>query len=116
MKAQDGVYRTYPATWAGRYILDVYVIADEFRQMGPNGELAQLGQNYRSYNTNKKTWVMKWRDALASTWQKLRMLDALRERALTLRHATAQPASDAAVLREEPPEYGKGEKPARVRS
>ncbi len=28
----------------------------------------QLGQNYRSYNSEKKTWTMKWLDALASTW------------------------------------------------
>jgi hypothetical protein len=68
VKGQDGVFRTYSATWVGRYILDGYVIADEFRQMGPAGELLQLGQNYRSYNTDKNTWIMKWHDALASTW------------------------------------------------
>ena len=43
--------------------------------------------------------------------EKLRMLDELRERSLTIRHA-AQSAQDATMLREEPPEYSKGEEPA----
>ncbi len=68
VKGPDGVYKTYRAAWVGRYVLDGYVIADEFRQWGPAGELMQLGQNYRSYNTEKKTWIIKWLDALASTW------------------------------------------------
>ncbi|NIO00721.1 MAG: hypothetical protein GTO42_01060 [Candidatus Latescibacteria bacterium] len=68
VKGKDGVFETHPATWTGRYILDGYVIADEFRQMGPGGELIQLGQNYRSFDTDKNAWVMKWHDALASTW------------------------------------------------
>jgi hypothetical protein len=41
--------------------------------------------------------------------EKLRMLDALRERALAIR--PAKPAPDAGVLREEPPRYGKSDKP-----
>jgi hypothetical protein len=71
VKGQDGEYQTYPAIWIGRYILDGYVIADEFRQFGPNGELTQLGQTYRSYNSEKNIWIMKWHDALASTWLNL---------------------------------------------
>lgn len=38
--------------------------------------------------------------------EKLRMLDALRERALTLRAARFA-ASDSTVAREDPPSYGK---------
>ncbi len=68
VKGQDGEYQTYSAVWIGRYVLDGYVIADEFRQMDSDGQLTQLGQTYRSYNSEKKTWVMKWHDALASTW------------------------------------------------
>ncbi|UCG52917.1 MAG: hypothetical protein JSW58_04995 [Candidatus Latescibacterota bacterium] len=68
VKGPNGVFATHAATWVGRYILDGYVIADEFRQTTENGELVQLGQNYRSYNSNKGVWVMKWHDALASTW------------------------------------------------
>ena len=40
--------------------------------------------------------------------EKLRMLDALRERALALR--PAKPASGAGVLREEPPPFGKSDR------
>lgn len=42
--------------------------------------------------------------------EKLRMLDALRERALAIR--PAKPASGADVLRERPPPYGKSDKQA----
>jgi len=42
--------------------------------------------------------------------EKLRMLDALRERVLAIRQA--KPAPDADVLREEPPPGGKTDKPA----
>ena len=68
VNGQDGEYQTYSAVWIGRHILDGYVIADEFRQMDSDGQLTQLGQTYRSYNSEKKTWVMKWHDVLASTW------------------------------------------------
>ena len=68
VKGQDGEYQTHPAVWIGRYILDGYVIADEFRQMDSDGQLTQLGQTYRSYNSEERIWVMKWHDALASTW------------------------------------------------
>jgi hypothetical protein len=37
--------------------------------------------------------------------EKLRMLDALRERALSLRASTDPVSSDAAALRETPPSY-----------
>jgi hypothetical protein len=42
--------------------------------------------------------------------EKLRMLDALRERALAIR--PAKPASGADGLREQPPPYGKSDKRA----
>lgn len=42
--------------------------------------------------------------------EKLRMLEALRERALAIR--PAKPAPGAGVLREEPPPYGKSDKRA----
>lgn len=68
VKGADGEYRTYPATWVGRYILDGHVIADEFRQFDANGNVTQLGTTYRSYNTERGVWVMKWLDTLNSTW------------------------------------------------
>jgi hypothetical protein len=45
--------------------------------------------------------------------EKLRMLDALRERALALR--PAKPSPGAGVLREEPPPYGKSDDAPPVR-
>ena len=41
--------------------------------------------------------------------EKLRLLDELRGRALAIR--TAKPIRDAAALQEEPPTYGKSDKP-----
>lgn len=67
-KGQDGAWATLQATWVCRYILDGYVIADEYRQTTPAGELIRYGATYRSYNTDKNTWILKWHDALASTW------------------------------------------------
>lgn len=68
VRGPDGGVRTHPATWVGRYILDGFCIADEFRQQGPAGEVAMLGQTYRSFNTEARAWVMKWLDALDATW------------------------------------------------
>jgi hypothetical protein len=67
VKGPDGVWTTYRATWVGRYILDGYVIADEYRMTTPTGELLVLGINLRSYGA-KKIWTMKWLNALAGTW------------------------------------------------
>ncbi len=71
LKQEDGVWEALLATWVGRYILDSYVIADEFRMTTPTGELLVLGMNLRSYDAKKKTWTMKWLNALAGTWTDL---------------------------------------------
>ena len=68
IKGENGSWQLFKATWVARYILDGYVIADEYRMMDSTGKLVMLGQNYRSYNTDKKAWVMKWQEALTSTW------------------------------------------------
>lgn len=68
IKGEDGAWQPFQATWVGRYILDGYVIADEFRMTAPDGKLVMLGQNYRSYNSEKKAWVLKWQEALTATW------------------------------------------------
>jgi hypothetical protein len=89
-RAPDGTVHSRPATWVGHYILDGYVIADEFRQLGPAGEVALLGQTYRSFNSESKTWVMKWLDALDSTWLDLGTEDlggvVVREGTITFKH------------------------------
>jgi hypothetical protein len=90
VRGPDDVVRTRPATWVGRYILDGYAICDEFRQLGPAGEVAMLGQTYRLFNTDSKTWVMKWLDALDATWLDLGPEDlggvSVREGTITFRH------------------------------
>ncbi len=68
LKREDGTWESLNATWEGRYILDGYAIADEYRMTTPAGELAVLGMNFRSYDAKKKTWNMKWLNALAGTW------------------------------------------------
>lgn len=71
VKAEDGTWQPYQATWVGRYILDGYVIADEYRMTNQKGELIVLGMNFRSYSVEKKAWVMRWLSATESSWVEL---------------------------------------------
>jgi hypothetical protein len=64
----NGEWQTVPATWVGRFILDGYAIADEYRMTGSSGELMVLGMNLRTYDATKQTWNIKWLNALAGTW------------------------------------------------
>jgi hypothetical protein len=68
LKREDGTWEGLKATWEGRYILDGYVIADEYRMTTTAGELLVLGTNFRSYDAKNKTWNMKWLNALAGSW------------------------------------------------
>lgn len=68
LRRENGAWEILNATWEGRYILDGYVIADEYRMTTPAGELLVLGLNLRSYDAKKQTWNMKWLNALAGTW------------------------------------------------
>lgn len=68
IKGENGTWQLFQATWIGRYILDGYVIADEFRMTDSSGKLVMLGQNYRSYSSDRRSWIMKWHEALTSTW------------------------------------------------
>jgi hypothetical protein len=67
----DRTWQTYQATWVGRYALDGYVIADEYRMTNQAGELVVHGMNFRSYSIEKKAWVMRWLDATRSFWVEL---------------------------------------------
>lgn len=71
LKQSDGTWQSLKATWEGRAILDGFVIADEFRMTTPRGDLMVLGLNLRSYDAKKKTWNMKWLNALGGTWADL---------------------------------------------
>lgn len=68
LKTDDGAWENLKATWEGRFILDGYAIADDYRMTSRTGELLVLGTNIRSFNPKKKTWNMKWLNALAGTW------------------------------------------------
>ncbi len=68
VKAPHGDGQTLHATWFGRYILDGYAIADEYRMTGASGELIVLGINIRAYDAANQVWNMKWLNARAGTW------------------------------------------------
>ncbi|HEV8431544.1 MAG TPA: hypothetical protein VGQ41_26835 [Pyrinomonadaceae bacterium] len=71
VKKEEGTWQPYSATWVGRYILDGYVIADEYRMTSQKGELIVHGMNFRSYSVEKKSWVMRWLSATGSFWVEL---------------------------------------------
>jgi hypothetical protein len=68
VRSDNGEWQTLQATWIGRFILDGYAIADEYRMTGSSGELIVLGMNLRTYDAAKQTWNIKWLNALAGTW------------------------------------------------
>lgn len=68
VRSADGEWQTFQATWIGRFILDGYAIADEYRMTRSSGELIVLGLNLRTYDPTKQTWNMKWLNALGGTW------------------------------------------------
>jgi hypothetical protein len=68
VKLANGEWQTLQATWLGRFILDGYAIADEYRMTGSSGELIVLGMNLRTYDATRQTWNIKWLNALAGTW------------------------------------------------
>lgn len=90
VRGADGAYEAHEAEWIARYALDGYAIADEYRQTGPDGNLVKYGATYRSYNADRDTWVMKWLDALASTWLDLGPEDLggvqVNDTAITFKH------------------------------
>jgi hypothetical protein len=64
-------WRTFQATWLGRFILDGFAIADEYRMTDSAGELIVLGVNLRANDAAAQTWNIKWLNALAGTWTDL---------------------------------------------
>ncbi|HEV2288014.1 MAG TPA: hypothetical protein VGR81_03585 [Candidatus Acidoferrales bacterium] len=68
LKREDGTWEGLMAEWEGRYILDGYAIEDKYRMTTSAGELLVLGINFRLYDAKKKTWNMKWLNALGGTW------------------------------------------------
>ncbi len=68
LKRGEGTWESLQATWEGRFILDGFAIADEYRMNTSAGELLVLGLNLRSYDAEKKSWNIKWLNALSGTW------------------------------------------------
>jgi hypothetical protein len=68
VRSTNGEWQRFHATWLGRFILDGYAIADEYRMTGSAGELIVLGLNLRAYDAAKQMWNIKWLNALAGTW------------------------------------------------
>jgi hypothetical protein len=72
----SGESQKYEAAWIGRYILDGYVIADEYGMAipageTPAGETIVLGMNFRAYDSARQQWNIKWLNALTGTWTDL---------------------------------------------
>jgi hypothetical protein len=88
LRHDDGTWETLKATWEGRYILDGYAIADEYRMTTAAGQLMVLGMNFRSYDAKAKTWNLKWLNALSGTWTDLGAKElgglTMNEKAITL--------------------------------
>ena len=68
VRSSTGEWQTFQATWVGRFILDGYAIADEYRMTDASGELIVLGLNLRTYDATSQVWQMKWLHALTGTW------------------------------------------------
>jgi hypothetical protein len=67
----DGGRQRFAVTWLGRYILDGYAIADDYRMTDPSGKLVVLGTNFRTYDAVRQEWNIRWLNALAGTWTEL---------------------------------------------
>ena len=71
LKSADGSWQAFEAAWLGRFILDGYAIADEYRMMSSSGALIVLGMNIRTYDAARKVWNIKWLNGLAGYWMDL---------------------------------------------
>jgi hypothetical protein len=70
-KTVQGRWQSFQGTWSGRYILDGYAIADEYKMFGSSNEVIVHGMNFRVYDPAKRHWNIKWLDALNGTWTDL---------------------------------------------
>jgi hypothetical protein len=68
VRLDGGDWQSFDAAWEGRWILDGYAIADEYRMWRPSGELIVLGVNFRTYDAGRRIWNLKWLYALTGSW------------------------------------------------
>jgi len=101
VNSANGEWQTFDATWLGRFILDGYAIADEYTMTGSAGELIVLGVNFRTYDSSKQIWNMKWLNALAGTWTDLgpEDLGGVRCDGQSIIYAFKEPVADHAYTR-----------------
>ena len=71
LKRDESHWETLRASWVGRYVLDGWAIADEYRMSTASGELLVLGLNVRAYDGEKKVWNMKWLNGFSGAWTDL---------------------------------------------
>jgi hypothetical protein len=71
VKLHDGQSHPFQGAWLGRYILDGYAIADEYRMTDVSAKLIVLGLNLRAYDASNQTWNIKWLNALTGAWMDL---------------------------------------------
>jgi hypothetical protein len=71
LKSAIGDWQTFHVTWQGRFILDGYAIADEYRMTSLSGDLIVLGENFRTCDAATQTWHIRWLNALTGTWTNL---------------------------------------------
>jgi hypothetical protein len=71
LQVSEGEWQNFDALWTGRYILDGYAIADEYRMTDATGKLVVLGMNFRVYDVARHAWQIRWLNALAGTWLEL---------------------------------------------
>ncbi len=70
-RSANAEWQRFEATWLGRFILDGYAIADEYRMTDSSGRLIALGMNFRTYDAAKQNWNLKWLNALTGKWTDL---------------------------------------------
>jgi hypothetical protein len=68
VRLDSGDWQPFDATWEGRWILDGWAIADEYRMTDSSGKLIVLGMNFRTFDSARKRWNLKWLDALSGGW------------------------------------------------
>jgi hypothetical protein len=97
----DGTSQTFKAAWSGRYILDGYAIADEYRMFSPSGELIVLGMNFRTYDAVKRTWNIRWLNGLIGDWTNLvsQELGGVKMEGASISYAFHEPVAGHAYTR-----------------
>jgi hypothetical protein len=71
LKLADGTGQEFGGAWVGRFILDGYAIADEYRMTDAAGAVVVLGMNFRTYDAARQMWNIRWLNGLTGTWADL---------------------------------------------